>query len=122
MTIRDQLASLEERFWTGDADFYRDHLADDALMAFPQPVGMLTRDATIRSIEDAPRWRDVGIHDAQVVRLTDESAVLAYRALARRGPDEPPYSAQVSSVYVRRDGSWRLAFHQQTPVGSPTEG
>ena len=29
--------------------------------------------------------------------------------------DGATYSALVSSAYVRREGGWRLALHQQTP-------
>jgi len=27
-----------------------------------------------------------------------------------------PYSAVVSSTFVRQDGAWKVAFHQQTPA------
>ena len=30
--------------------------------------------------------------------------------------DNYTYEALMSSVYVRRDGEWKLALHQQTPV------
>lgn len=32
-----QLLQLEEQFWKRDADFYREHLADEALMVFDEP-------------------------------------------------------------------------------------
>jgi hypothetical protein len=41
--------------------------------------------------------------------------VLVYSVVAQREGLEP-YSAVVSSTYVRRDGEWKLAFHQQTPT------
>ncbi|MDQ1602621.1 MAG: hypothetical protein QOE01_466, partial [Actinomycetota bacterium] len=28
---------------------------------------------------------------------------------------QPPYHALISSVYVRHDDRWLLAFHQQSP-------
>jgi hypothetical protein len=40
---------------------------------------------------------------------------VTYRASATRA-GEPPYRALMSSVYVRVDGRWRLALHQQTPL------
>jgi hypothetical protein len=30
--------------------------------------------------------------------------------------DGKRYAALVSSAYVKRNGSWKLAFHQQTPI------
>ena len=47
--------------------------------------------------------------------LSADVAALQYRASARREGDDSPYHALVTSVYVRRDGAWRLALHQQTP-------
>ncbi len=41
-------------------------------------------------------------------------ALLSYEANGRRGTGEQ-YHADVTSGYVKRDGAWKLAFHQQTP-------
>ena len=47
--------------------------------------------------------------------IADDAALLSYRFRGRRG-DDFTYTALMGSVYVRRDGAWRMAFHQQTPV------
>ena len=47
--------------------------------------------------------------------LSDDAAILSYEVSAER-PDGEPYHAIVSSGYVRRDGEWKLAFHQHTPL------
>jgi len=39
---------------------------------------------------------------------------VAYRATARR--DGADYNALFNSTYVREGASWKLAFHQQTPI------
>ena len=44
----------------------------------------------------------------------DDSALVAYRATARR--DGTTYQALVASTYVREGGAWKLAVHQQTPI------
>lgn len=118
MSLEEDLLALEERFWLeGTADFYREHLAGDAAMVFPEPFGIFDEEAILASVGDAPAWAAVRIEDATVVRLRDTAAVVAYRAEARRG-DAAPYSTYAASVYVRQDdGSWKLAFHQQTPIG-----
>ncbi|MGH8972585.1 MAG: DUF4440 domain-containing protein [Acidimicrobiia bacterium] len=54
------------------------------------------------------------LSDERVLPLSDGSAVVAYRAKARRGGTS--YDALLNSTYVRENGSWRLALHQQTPV------
>jgi len=111
-----QLIELEERFWKGGADFYREKLAPDSLMVFGDPVGTLEKEAAIASISDAPRWRDVRFTDVQHVSLSPDVMLLTYRVAAGRDGMDRDYAARASSVYVRRDGEWRLAFHQQTPA------
>ena len=93
--------------------YYREHLADNALMAFP--FGVMTRDEAIAAMESAPPWASFELKDPRVVELTEDSGVVVYAVEARREGQEP-YSAVVSSTFVRRDGVWKLAFHQQTPA------
>jgi len=114
------LVSLEEQGWqalsqgTG-ADFYRRNLADHALMVFP--FGVLAREQSIETMKAAPPWASFRIEDPRVVGLTDDSAILTYRATAQRAGQEP-YSALLTTVFVKQDGTWRTAFHQQTPVSA----
>lgn len=105
---------VEERFWKGDASYYRGRLTEDALMVFGGPVGTLTRERTVETIAAAPRWIEVRMSEPRLIRLSEDAVLLTYRAAARREGDDEPYHAHASSVYVRRNGDWRLAFHQQT--------
>lgn len=116
MDVEKMLTDLEQRFWTGDSSFYRQTLTQDATMVLPDPTGIVTRDAIIASIQHAPRWNEAGFNDIHVVRPTDDTAVLAYRAVAKREGDPSRYVALASSVYRRQAGEWKLAFHQQTPI------
>lgn len=118
MSLYDELVRAETEGWealTTDAgaDYYEEHLTDDAAMAFP--FGVMTRAEAISAMRSSEPWASFAITDARAVELTDDSAVLVYRALAER-PGQPPYDAVMSSVYVRREGRWLLAFHQQTPT------
>ena len=115
----DELVRLEREGWEALASgrggaYYREHLADDALMAFA--FGVMSREDAIAAIEAAPPWSSFEIAEPRAVRLTDDSGVLVYGVTAQRAGDEP-YRATISSTFVRRDGAWRLAFHQQTPAG-----
>lgn len=117
-SLHRALVSLEEQGWQAlsqgaGADFYQRHLTDDALMVFP--VGVLAREQAIEAMRAAPPWASFRIEDPRVIRLTADSAVLTYRCTARR-PDQKPYSALMTTVFVRREGIWKTAFHQQTPV------
>ena len=47
-----------------------------------------------------------------------EGPMLTYRARARWEHETTQISVLASSLYVNRDGAWRLVFHQQTPSAS----
>jgi Domain of unknown function (DUF4440) len=118
MDLEETLIAAEREGWTAltTADggaYYREHLAANALMAFP--FGVIDRDQAIEAIESAPPWAEFELRDPRVVALTDASGVVVYSVVARRD-GEGPYSAVVSSAFVREGGGWRLAFHQQTPT------
>jgi hypothetical protein len=112
-----ELIAAERAGWSAlttstGADYYRRHLSPDAVMVFS--VGRMDRDEALTAIEHAPPWISFQIDEPTVVELTEESAVLTYRATARRD-GQPDYHAWVSSTYVHRNGDWVLAVHQQSP-------
>jgi uncharacterized protein DUF4440 len=85
-------------------------------MVFAEPAGIWDEERVLESLQDAPAWSTVRLEHATVVRLRDAAAVLVYRAEAER--DGKSYSCYAASAYVRQDDdAWRLAFHQQTPIG-----
>jgi hypothetical protein len=114
--LLDELLDWERRYWAaaGDPEFYDAHLAESALMVFPAPYGIFDRAATIEAVGNSAGWRSYELDEAVAVELGDDGAVLAYRARAVRA-DGSAYDAYVASVYVRREGEWKLALHQQTP-------
>jgi hypothetical protein len=118
--MEDELLALEDEGWRAlssesGAGFYERHLAEDAAMIFP--FGVMDRSATIEAIAGAPPWQSYAIQDARVITLDENSAVVVYRATAQRA-GQPEYRALMSSTYVRRNGDWKLALHQQTPLGT----
>lgn len=113
-TGRD-LVQIEHRLWVGGADVYEEHLAEDALLVFPDPVGVLDRAATLAALT-GPRWREVRFDDVRTQRLGADVATLSYAATATREGESEPYRTRASSVYARVDGRWRLALHQQSPA------
>ncbi len=119
--LRQTLLALEEQAWqalsAGRAQqFYGRYLAPQAVMVFP--TGVLTREQALSSLDSAPPWASHTIDDAQVVVLTEDSALLTYSARAQR-MGEAPYLARMTTVFVREPGGddWLTAFHQQTPIG-----
>jgi hypothetical protein len=75
---------------------------------------VLDREQTLASWDGVPPWADYRIDDERAVGLGVDTVAVTYRVSASR-TGTAPYRAQLTSVYVRRDGHWRLALHQQTP-------
>jgi hypothetical protein len=111
-SLIDTLLAIERALGGGTGDTYREHLTDDAVVVVPGAA--ITREQTAFAIDATPGWDDFEITDERVVELNEGSAVLTYRWSSRRGDET--YEALMSSVYVNRDGEWKLALHQQTPV------
>jgi hypothetical protein len=119
MNLQDTLFTLEEQFWKSDVDFYRDNLADAAVMVFPDPTGVLIKDEIFDTLTRHPRWANVQLEEHRVVQLDDGAAVVTYKATAQREGELTRYIARASSAYVRDRDAWKLAFHQQTPLTGP---
>jgi hypothetical protein len=117
MSLQDDLLTLERGFWTGGAKAYRANLDDECLIGFVGMAGVSTREQVAASVGDGPRWQDPEIDVQGFLQPTDDVALLTYEASTRRGDDET-YKALVSSAYARRDGGWKMVFHQQTPLES----
>jgi hypothetical protein len=77
-------------------------------------AGLSSGEDVARTVEGEERWRDLEMQVVGVLQPTPDVAILTYRARAVRG--ERHYRALVSSVYAKRDGAWRMVFHQQTPL------
>ena len=111
-----EIEELERRGWDAlsgpeGAAFYRDLMADDALMVFPGLT--LDKAATVRAIAGERPWEGYRLDEVRVTEAGD-TAVITYRATSRR-QGEADYRARMSSVYARSDGRWRLLLHQQSP-------
>ncbi len=119
MATHEDLLELERAGWralSGDGDaagFYAEVLARQVLMLLPGGLVIDDRNDAIDAMRGAA-WTSFELSDERVHRLTETSAVVAYRASAHRGDDE--YTALFNSTYVLDQGAWRLAVHQQTPI------
>ena len=119
MALRDELLELEKRFWTGNAEFYRDNLDDHCLTAFAEMAGVFDKDDIAKTVGESQRWSDVELAPKGLVEPAADFVVLTYQASATRG-DGDRYHALVSSGYVKRNSGWKLAFHQHTPLTGAT--
>lgn len=120
MSLHEELVGLERRAWEAlategaAAPFYEEVLADDVLMLLPGGLVIDDRQAVVDSMVGPP-WASYDLRDERVLPLGPDAAVVAYAATATRG--DTTYEALFASTYVRVDGRWRMAVHQQTPAG-----
>ena len=119
--MTDDLIALEQRGWgalsgaAGDdtpAEFYGRILDEHVVMLLPGGLRLTDREEILASMSRAP-WDGFELEDPQALALGPDGAVVVYGVVAER--DGTPYSALVSSTYVRRADGWKLALHQQTP-------
>jgi hypothetical protein len=115
MNVRDDLLAMERQLWSGGKAEYRRTLDESCLLAFTEMAGVSGRDE-IAEQAGASRWHDLEIRVEGFLQPTNDVVLLTYRARAARGDKGEPYEALVSSGYVRRNGGWKLMFHQQTPL------
>jgi hypothetical protein len=112
--LEEDLIALERQFWSSKPEAYLRNADDECLIAFPQMARVMGREEMADMAEEG-RWSDLSIDRKGLLELSQDVTIFTYEAKARRS-DGQPYHALVSSAYVRRNGSWKLAFHQQTPI------
>lgn len=115
MSIDQDLLALEKGFWTEGADYYREHVDEACLLAFTEMAGLHSNEEIASMNPGAGNWSDVTLQERGLVELSDRTVILTYEVNAKRKSGEP-YRAVVSTAYVKRDGDWKMAFHQQTPL------
>ena len=113
-TLEQDLIALERQFWSSKPEAYLQNADDGCLVAFPQMAKVMSREEMAGMAQEG-RWSDVTIDKRGLVALTEKVAILTYEASAK-GVDGQLYHALVSSAYAKRNGNWKLAFHQQTPL------
>lgn len=125
MPLQDELVTIERTLWTNDRQIYDARLEHGAVLVFPE-TGVMHKAAALEGIEQenrtGRRWSDVAFADVEAVAVTADVALLTYRADARWEHETTIKSVLATSLYVKRDREWLLAFHQQSyPEGVKTQ-
>ncbi|NQX14086.1 DUF4440 domain-containing protein [Microbacteriaceae bacterium VKM Ac-2855] len=98
---------------TGGSHFRRAMTSDAVLIV---PGAVFDRDQILHAFDDAPPWESYEIHEPRIIRLRERDGILTYRIVGRWA-DGREVEIQASTTYVIEGGDWRVAAHQQTPVG-----
>jgi uncharacterized protein DUF4440 len=118
--LEQTLIALERAGWQALAAgrgvaFYQDVLLDEGLMIFP--VGAFGKGDALQGLASAPPWDTYDLRSIRVLQLSEASASVIYAVEAQRA-GQPTYQAVMSSTYVLRQATWKLALHTQTPTPS----
>ena len=116
MSTLETLLELERTFWAaaGKPDHYKEAFIDEGTMAFD--VGAMDKEAVLAAVEQSSAWASYTMDDARLTPISTDVAAVTYTTTARTVGSDSVYQAVISSVYVQRNGQWKLALHQQTPL------
>jgi hypothetical protein len=119
MIATEDVVSLEKALWTNNPVVYKATILPEAVLVFAE-TGRISRDQAVEAIEqenaEGRQWAEVAFADVRVSPLVTDAVLLQYRATGRWKHQVSPIAVLASSVYVRRDNEWKLAFHQQTDL------
>jgi hypothetical protein len=114
-----EIVETERQLWKNDVDLYGASLTPDATLLFPE-TGPITRETALDAIkvenEQGRHWAEVEFEDATIKDISPDVAALIYKVTARWAHENEPIHALASSIYVNRDGHWKLALHQQSAI------
>jgi hypothetical protein len=118
--ILKDLITIERTLWENNAELYHDRYSPEAVLIFPG-VGRIDREKAVAAIRnenaEGRAWTEVRFDDVDGRWIaTDAAALITYMATARWNYASSASRTLCASVYVRVGGSWRVAFHQQTPI------
>jgi hypothetical protein len=118
--VLNDLITIERTLWENNAEIYHDRYSPEALLIFAA-VGRIDRERAVAAVRkenaEGHAWAQVGFDDVDGRWIKSEAAALiTYMATARWNYESSASKTLCASVYVREGGSWRVAYHQQTPI------
>ena len=106
--LREEVRSSAERLEALLADDFREIGVSGRIW---------TRAAVIEALS-CDSFRATTVEGFEVQRIAPDVALATYRAHRVASPEEAASASLRSSLWRRTDGTWRMVFHQGTPVAS----
>ena len=115
MKDEDEIQALEEKLL--NSEFRRDRKAVAGLLAgnfreFGSSGRVWSKQEILDQLETEKRF-EAEIADFQIAELAGGAVLATYRLTIQRSGAEPAASLR-SSIWVKREGRWRILFHQGT--------
>jgi uncharacterized protein (TIGR02246 family) len=125
---KSAVTSIEKSLWEAwknkDTAAFQQHLTDNSVSVSPHGISS-GREQMIKEMTEQPcDVRDFSFSDWQVHEISTDTLIVTYKAKqdATCGGTKLPAEVAASSVYVRKDGKWLAASHQETPLMDPSTG
>jgi len=120
--VEQKLTGAEKQLWEAwknkDMSPFKQNLTDDTVMV--DPTGIVQgKDKAVDALTKAPcDVKSYSLGDIKVDWIDKDAVLLTYKADsdATCGGQKTPPSVYAASLWVKKNGKWLGAFHQETPV------
>jgi hypothetical protein len=113
------IIGTEKKLWeswkTGNFKFFRSTLSADSIMVGES--GVADKTASLKNLEDEKcEVKSYELSDIKVTFLNNDAALITYKAAqdGTCGGQAIPPAVWATSAYVKRNGKWFAASHQET--------
>lgn len=117
--LSDDPVAREKQVWDAikkkDYDRFASYLAEDQVEVFAW--GVNDKAGSINGVKQA-NLTSAALSDFKTLKVDDDVQVVTY--MVKGSGDLSPTGARDSTVWVKRDGKWLAAFHQDTSVKAAT--
>jgi hypothetical protein len=117
--VADDPIAREKQVWDAikkkDYDRFASFLADDQIEVFPW--GVNDKAGSVEGIKHA-NLNSAMLSEFKALKVNDDASVVTY--MIRGSGDIPPTGSRAATVWVKRDGKWLAAYHQDTTVKPAT--
>jgi hypothetical protein len=121
MNIADHLKSLEETLLDlavrKNSEQVSALLADDFL-EFGSSGRTFDKASILEDLRNEPLHQTAHLSDFVIRPLAPEVVLVTYRTTRQDSSGQIIHQAQRSSIWINRDGTWQITFHQGTPIPS----
>jgi hypothetical protein len=116
MSMKSEIEKVERGFWEHgqDATYYKENTDENFVGVFAE-MGYVDQASAVKMTKKSDGWSDLKMTDTRWIELGSDSAAIVYKATAKMGDKKEPYSATITSVYVKKNGGWKLALHEHLP-------
>ena len=107
--------AIEKKFWEEGTQAFFEKSMDQNAVSVMEPMGFIEKSTAVEMSAHSKGWDDVKMHDLKFVQLTPDCVALIYHGEATNRETGEPSKESISSVYVKKDGEWKLALTTHQP-------